>query len=121
MSEPVEKKPRKKPSKKVVIPTIVPKMMEDGLDLEMKPADARKYLERGFELLVEMAEDERALPHDRFHALSGIQGYYSMIIMKDGLDESVSRMARTQDRTLDEVKRLRKKPWDEDDTTNGEE
>jgi hypothetical protein len=93
----------------------VPQMLEDGLDLEMKPADARKYLERGFEVLADMAEDEKRDAHDRFHALNGIQAYYSMIIMKDGLDESVAKMARTQDRTLDEVKRLRKKPWDEDD------
>lgn len=94
----------------------VPKMLEDGLDLEMKPADARKYLEDGFEVLVAMAKNEQLIPHDRFHALSGIQAYYSMIIMKDGLDESVAKIARSQDKTLDEVKRLRRKPWDEDDS-----
>jgi hypothetical protein len=101
-------------------PSKVPLMMEDGLDMEMKPADARKYLDKGFQLLLEIAENSSDT-HFKLDALRGVSQYYSMIIMKDGLDESVSKMARTQDRTLDEVKRLRRKPWDETDTENGEE
>lgn len=97
-----------------------PSILETDLVMEMKPADARKYLERGFELLIQEAETASD-SHVRLDALRGISQYYSLVIMKDGLDESVNRMARTQEKTLDEVKRLRHKPWDKDTTDNSEE
>jgi hypothetical protein len=95
-------------------------MMEEGLPMEMKPGDARGYMDRGFELLLGIAENASDT-HLKLDALRGVSQYYSLLVLKDGLDESVSRMARTQDRTLDEVKRLRRKPWDEDDTEHDTE
>lgn len=98
----------------------VPGILEDGLELELKPADCRKYMVRGFELLVEMAESSQD-PLMKIRALGGIQSYYHDIALKEFSDETVNKMARTQDKTLDEVRRLRKKPWDKDDDDNGEE
>lgn len=108
--------------KKVPVVTKVPKMLEEGLDMEMKPADARKYLERGFSVLADVAEDPLASLHDRFHALQGLHNYYALVIGKEFADESLDKMSRVQNRTLDEVRRLKKKSWEEDEgSTNGEE
>jgi hypothetical protein len=106
VSKPV---PEKKPKKVSLVEEV------ENLDLELKPADVRKYLIRGFEVLVGIAENETQDPHHRFHALSGIQAYYGMIAMKDGLDDASDKIVRLEGKKLDEVKRLRKKPWDEDE------
>jgi hypothetical protein len=98
-------------------------LSETELTLEMKPADARKYFERGFQVLVEIAEDTKSSNHDRLDALRGISQYYTTLVMKDSVDESMAKIDNNQRRTLDEVRKLRRKPWDKDDehAQDGEE
>lgn len=90
-------------------------ILESELIMEMKPADARKYFERGFEILIEIASNGSLDTPARLDALRGVSQYYAIIAGKDSVDESMSKFANTQNRTLDEVKRLRRKPWEKDD------
>lgn len=96
-------------------------ILEENLQLELKPADVSPYLLRGFEVLADIAESQQTSLHDRFHAIAGLGGLYSLIAGKEFADESLDKLSRAQNRTLDEVKRLRKKPWDDEDVANGEE
>lgn len=93
----------------------------ENLNLELKPADVRSHMLRAFDVFIEMAENKEADIHTRFTALKGMDSFYMTLLMKDGLDETlmkVSQFNNNQNRTLDEVKRLRQKPWDEDTSTD---
>lgn len=96
-------------------------ILEEELVLEMKPADARKYYERGFQLLLEIASDSSKETSSRLDALRGVSQYYQTLVMKDGLDESMAKITNTQNRTLDEVRKLKRKPWDKESDASGEE
>ncbi len=93
-------------------------ILETELDIEMKPADARKYIQGAFDVALDMAKNNHD-PHQKLGAIAAIDKLYTTIVMKDFSDEAVTRMARTQDKTVDEVRRLRKqrdkKAWDTDD------
>ena len=84
-------------------------LLETELMLEMKPADARKYLERGFEALLDIAEDKSAGKMERIKAVDIVDNLYMRLIMKDGLDEGLTRVDRTNNRAIDEVRKLRGK------------
>lgn len=87
---------------------------------EMRPADAREYLDRAFKVLIEIAEDPNKEIHARFHALKGIDSIYSTLVMKDGLDETVNKTTRVNQKMADNVREFRKKPWEEDENEGTE-
>lgn len=102
----------------------IPKLLEDGLDLELKPSDLRSHYLTALDILLDMAQTSQD-PRMKLQALQGIHSYYMTVAVKDFSDEATTKMATTQRQTLSEVRKLReqndKKAWDEEDESNGED
>ena len=92
-----------------------PKFLQDPeLAPELIPQDARKYMEGSLEILLDIARTQTD-PHARFAAIRGIDQLYTTIVMATRTDELLTKNERGQKNMLDEVKRQRRKPWDEGD------
>lgn len=98
----------------------VPEAKTEGWDIpvEMTPADAREYYERGFKALLDIAEDPMKETSVRLTALKGVDSFYMTLLMKDTVDNAVNKGAAIQRDTLGEVRKARRKSWEEE---NGEE
>lgn len=92
----------------------------ENIDLEMKPSDARKYMEGAFCVLLDMAQNGQDT-HAKLSAVRGIDVLYTTLVMKDSLDENINKITRAADRNTDAVRKLRRKDnWGEGEE-NGED
>lgn len=92
----------------------------DDLPMEMTTAEARIYFERGFKVLADMAENKELDLHARLDALRGIKQYYEAISMPEFIDSNINKVTRSNERTVDQVRKMRKKDWEKDDNADEE-
>jgi hypothetical protein len=84
------------------------------LDIELKPADLRSRFLRAIDVLLEIAENKTGDTHMRMDAVRGIDLLYTTVAAKDFAEESVTKATRSNDKLTDEVRRARRKSWEDD-------